>query len=196
MGMKKFAYVILVGLAVVGMTGCTKGDKVKNTTLYVEQNGKVTSAIVEALDKDYFSIKELEKWIDEEVNTYNKENKGSIKVRKCEEESGKARVTLEFPSLEDYSTFNNVEAFFGTIEEAEKAGYSFNSEYISAKGKPSVTGAELEGSKSYYVLIVEEAQTIELDEDILYASSNVKVKGERASVDADTKELAYIIYKP
>lgn len=194
--MKKLACIALAGLVAIGMTGCTKGDKVKNTTLYVEEGGKVTSAIVEPLDKDYFSITELEKWTNEEVKEYNDSNKSSIEVKKCEEQSGNARVTLEFPSVKDYGAFNNVEAFYGTIADAKKAGYDFEGEFISAKDKPSITYVELEGSKSYYVLIVEEAQTVELDDDILYASSNVKVKGEKAAIDEDTRELAYIIYKP
>lgn len=194
--MKKYICIMLAAVFVFVAAGCSKGDKVKKTTLYVEEDGSATSAIVESLDKDYYSVNELEKWINEAVDEFNKTNKGSIEVEKCEVEDGNAKVTLEFASLKDYGDFNNVRAFNGTIEEAQKAGYNLEGEFLSAKGKPSVTYAELEGSKSYYVLVIEEAQTVELENDILYASSNVKVKGKKAVIDKNTKEFAYIIYKP
>lgn len=196
--MKKLACVMLLAcLTAAGLTGCTKGNDAKQTTLYVDHNGRVTSAIVESLDKDYYDMKELQDWTQQEVDAYNKENgDDAVVIKKCEKEDKNAKVTLEYASMKDYSEFNHVDAFFGTIEEAAGEGYDFEDEFDSAKGKPSIGYTELEGSKEYYVLITEESQTIVLDDDILYASPNVKVKGDTADIENDNKGLAYIIYKP
>lgn len=193
--MKKAVYGILLLSVVFVTAGCTKGDKVGKTTLYVEEDGKVTEAIVESLDKDYFDAGELEEWIDSEVEKYNKENDNAVDLKKYEVEDKTARVTFEYDSMADYSRFNNMHTFCGTIAQAEKAGYDFEGEFASAGDKPSITHKEIEGSKKYKVVIAEAAQTVVLENDILYAGSNVKVKGRKATVDADTKDLAYIIYK-
>lgn len=193
--MRRIVYSLLLICIVIMATGCTKGDKVKKTTLYVDNNGKITEAIVESLDKNYYDFKELEDWIDSEVDAYNKSNGKVIDLKKCQSEDNKVKVTMEYDSMKDYSQFNNVKAFCGTIAEAEKAGYEFEGEFISAKDKPSITHAELEGSKKYRAIIVDESQTIVLKEEILYASSNVKVEGKNATVKTETNELAYIIYK-
>ncbi len=192
----KRIYIGLLLLCVTVMTlGCTKGDKVKKTTLYVENNGKVTEAIVESLDKKYYDADEMEDWIEEEVDGYNKEHGNVVDLKKCEVEDEIAKVTFEYEAMADYSDFNHVKAFCGTIAQAEKAGYRFEGEFLSTKDKPSITHMELEGSKKYKAVIMEDSQTVILENDILYASPNVKVNGKKATVETGTGELAYIIYK-
>lgn len=189
-----FCVLLVLGVMFV-MSGCTKGDKVKKTTLYIEEDGKLTEAIVEALDKKYYDAGEMEDWIDEEVKAYNKEHGSAVDLKKCEVDGKEAKVTFEYKSMVDYSEFNNVKAFCGTIAQAEKAGYGFEGEFISTKDKPSITHMELEGSKKYKVVILEDSQKVVLENDILYASPNVKVDGKKATVEASTNDLAYIIYK-
>lgn len=191
------ACVIMPCAVMLLATGCTKGADATKTTLYVEDDGKVTSAIVESLDKDYYDMDELEKWTIQEIESYNDDNtEDAVVLKKCEKEDGNAKVTLEYASMEDYSSFNHVDAFCGTITEAAEAGYDFGDELKSTKGKPSIGYTELEGNDDYYALITQEAQEIVLDNDILYASSNVKVNGAKATIDKDNRELVYIIYKP
>lgn len=193
--MKKKTGCLLLVMA-MAMTGCSKGDDVKKTTLYVDEDGEITEAIVETLDKDYYDSGEMENFIEEETAAYNKQaGDEKVEIAKCEVEDGKARVTMEYESMKEYGEFNSVTAFHGTVSEAKKAGYDFEGEFVSAKDKPSITYKELKGSKEYYVVIVEGEQTVILDEDVLYASPDVKVEGEKAIVE-NSDEKAYIIYKP
>lgn len=193
--MKRIVCGALVVCMAFVMTGCTKGAKVKKTTLYIEENGKVTEAIVETLDKDYFDSKEMKEWIKEEIKSYNKENGKVVDMKTYKTDKKTARVTVEYDTMKDYSGFNHVKAFCGTIAEAQEAGYTFDGEFVSTKDKPSITRVELDGSQKYKAVIVEDSQTIMLEEDILYASSNVKVNGKKAVVKTGVNELAYIIYK-
>lgn len=186
----------LLFVTAVALMGCSKGDDVKKTTLYIDEDGEVTEAIVEALDKDYYDSNEMENFIEEEVDAYNKEaGSDKVDVVKYEVENHKAKVTIEYESMADYGKFNNVSAFYGTIKEAKKAGHEFEGEFLSAKDKPAITYKELKGSNSYYAVVVEGKQTVVLDNDVLYASPNVKIKGEKAIVE-NSNEKAYIIYKP
>lgn len=196
--MKKLTGICFILAVVLSITACKKGDKVKETTLYIE-DGKVTEAIVESDEKDYYNEKELTDWVENVVKDYNKENSKVLEIEKCEIEKDKAKVTIVYPSLQDYSSFNHLKAFEGTIAEAKEAGYELEGEFRSTKGKPSVTYAELEGSKEYHVIVLEivaAPQTVVLEEDVLYVSSNVKADKNQAKIKKETKDLAYIIYKP
>lgn len=195
--MKKFVYIMILLAASVLAAGCGKGDNVKTTTLYVEKDGTVVQAITEAMDKSYFNEKDLDQWVEDYVKEYNKEaKKEAIQVKKSEVEEKKAKVTIEYASMEDYSAFNNVEAFEGTVAKAQKEGYDLNREFKSAKGKPSITMDEIDGSEEYHIIVLEESQTVVLEKDALYASSNVKCNGKKAAAKIKTGEFAYIIYKP
>lgn len=194
--MKKLTGIICIVCFVLFVGGCAKGDKVKKTTLYVEKN-KVTEAIVETLDEEYYDAKKMKDWVTKEVDAYNKEQGSDVlEMVKCEVEDKTAKVTIEYDTMKDYETFNGVRAFCGTIQKAEKAGYDFEGEFKSTKGKPQITHAELENSESYYAVIVSEAQEVILEDEILYASPNVSVKGKKAVIDKGAGNLAYIIYKP
>lgn len=194
--MKKVTGILLILAVIAASVGCAKGEKVKETTLYIEDNGKVKEAIVDKDKNVNVSEKELTKWVDEAIEEYNKENKNALEVTQCEVEDNTVRVSIEYASLKDYSAFNNVKAFDGTVADAKKAGFEMAGEFLSTKGKPSITYAELEDSKEYHLIIIEDPQTLVLEEDVLYASSNVKVEKNKAIIESGTKELAYMIYKP
>ena len=82
----KVIAVTLVGLvAVTVLTGCGK-KKVGDITvgagenaIFLEKNGKVSYAIGEAFDKDYYNKKDLKQKIKSEVKDFNK-NSHSAKL--------------------------------------------------------------------------------------------------------------------
>lgn len=194
--MKRLAGMISVVFVMLFAVGCAKGDKVKNTTMYMEKD-KITEAIVEELDEEYYDAKKMKDWAKQEVDAYNQEHGGNaLEMIKCEVKDEIARVTIEYNTMKDYSSFNGLEAFCGTIKEAEQAGYEFEGEFKSSKGKPSITHTELENSEAYSVVILAEAQQVILENEILYASPNVSVKGKKAVIGEEKGEPAYIIYKP
>lgn len=197
---KKIMAVVLIFASVATLfAGCGKGDNAMETTLYIEKKGKVTEAIVEAWDKDFFSEKDLKSQIDSAIKDFESTNKkGSVSLDKYEIVDKKAHVNLIYDSMESYSEFDNVVAFMGTISDAQLEGYSFEGEFLSTEKKPSITIEELDGSKNYNVVILSDCQKVSTDFKILYASGNVKVeKGNKTAVISDVSKnnLAYLIYK-
>ncbi len=196
---KKIAALVLFTALLA--VGCGKKDKAAETTLYIEKNGEVTEAIVESWDESFFDEKDLKSDINDEIKDFKSINKdASISMENLEIEDKKARVSMKYDSIASYSGFNKVDAFQGTISEAQSQGYTFDGEYISTDKKPSITVDELDGSNKYCVVILSENQKISTDFKILYASDNVKVSGNKKTADIDIKKedadsLAYIIYK-
>lgn len=195
---KKLVYGTVL-LCVLYLTGCGSDKQVKENTLYVKNNGKVVGALSEKFDKDYYKEDELSDWIKAEVDSYNKENgKKTLKLGECEIEDDQAKVSISYASIEDYANFNQVVAFEGTIAEAQKAGYTFAGEFKSTTDKPSITNKEIDGSKEYKVLILEESQQLVMEKKILYINDVVQVNEDnlkKAKVNASKKNLAFIIYK-
>lgn len=197
--MKKALVCCTILLSVLHLTGCGSDKNVKENTLYVNNNGKVIGALYERLDKNYYNEEELSDWILAEVDSYNKENgKKTLKLRECEVGDGQARVSIRYASIEDYADFNQVVAFEGTIEEAQKEGYTFAGEFKSTADKPVITNKEIDASSEYKVLILEESQQLVMEEKILYVNEVVSVNKDnlkRAKVNASKQNLAFIIYK-
>lgn len=197
--MRKKLVCCTVLLCVLYLTGCGSDKKVKENTLYVKNNGKIVGALFEKLDKDYYKDEELSDWILAELDSYNKENgKKTLKLRECEVGYDQARVSISYASIEDYADFNQVVAFEGTIAEAQKEGYTFTGEFKSTSDKPAITNKEINGSKEYKVLILEESQQLVMEEKILYVNEVVQVNDDnikRAKVNASKQNLAFIIYK-
>lgn len=194
-------YAVSISVFLFGMfvlAGCAKGSKAAQNTLYVEKNGKVTGAIVEDWNKDFYDEDELKKQINSEIDSYEAANdKSSIKLQKFEIEDKKAKVNLLYDSLGTYADFNDVVAFNGTIKQAQEAGFGFEGEFISTGNKPAITINEIDGSEKYKVLILSEKQKIKTEFKILYASNNVKVSKDNktAVINEDDSAIGYLIYK-
>lgn len=190
---------LLLILIATLFTACGKGDKVSKTTLYIDKKGKLTEAIVEGWDTSLYNEKDLEKYIDKEIDAYEASNKdSSVKLKKFKVEDKKIRVIITYDSIKSYSQFNKVTAFDGTIKQAQEQGYLFEGEFVSTDGKPSITVEQLDGSSDYYAVILSEKQEVFTDFKILYASTNVKIEkdGKKAVIsDEDMNSPVYLIYK-
>ena len=197
---KKIAGVtIACSLSVLLLSGCTKGNKATQTTVYIDRNGKITEAIVEYWDQKYYDEDDLKSQIDNEIKQYEDENKdSSVKLNKFKVENKKIKVNLTYDSASTYSEFNNITAFCGTILKAQEEGFSFDGKFNSTNDKPSVTIEELDGSEEYSVYILSEKEKVNTEFKILYASENVKVSDNKKTAvisDEDENSLAYLIYK-
>ena len=150
----------------------------------IQEDGTVTERVSEELDESYYDETELEGMIASEVSEYNRENgEDSVAVTKMEIQDGKADLTLTFASGEDFASFNNVEFYYGSIINAQLAGYLFDTEFKQVRDGV-VVGGTVSGSKalrdmSAQVLIVEAPMEVEVPGTILYTSVNSEVLSER-----------------
>lgn len=198
---KKFLFAgfsLIFSLIII--TGCAKGNKAEENTIYINKNGNVTGAIVESFDKDIYKEDELKTQIEKEIEVYEEDNKdASIKLQKFDVSDGKAKVNIEYDSIESYSGFNNVVAYCGTIKAAQAAGYEFLGEFKSTGKKPPITIEEIDKSEDYKVIILSERQKIVTDFKVLYTSTNVEVSDDLKTVTVsdsdDNTQYIYIIYK-
>lgn len=206
--MKKFIRAGLTAILCAGLLSAC-GDKLNadTTTVYVDKKGKVTSVDVEKLDREYYDETELEEFIDKQIAEYNEDNGEKIEKKSFQVKDGEAKLTMSYDSFEDYSDFNGIEAYSGTIVKAQAEGYDFNQKFLKAPEKSGKERAEKVNKKeviaddSNKVLIIKTNTDVKVDGKILFVSeknasvtgkNTVSVTGNEAGEEA---ELTYIIYK-
>ncbi len=207
---RKIATLIAVYLVlcVLFVTGCEQEKvyvPVTVNTLEVTEDGSLIGYIVEAFDKDYYDIQELDSMVRSEMDIYN-EKKANLaagvgrvpiqveKVMMAEDGSANAVVALNFANAAVYRDYMGKDIFYGTVSQAVSSGYTLTGMLNSVKDG-AVFGTEQivkDGEKS--VLIVEDTVSIRVNDKVQYLSPNAKLT-EEGFVDGTSEEPKYIITK-
>ncbi len=197
--MKKWIVLMMSICSSILIYGCgSQNTAVNETTVIVNKNGKVTDAIVESFDADYYNAGELRSMIDKELEEYQKlsGSKGNAVLSDFEVAQGLARVLIEFASPEDYASFNGVPFFYGTISEAYEAGYDLDVTLKSSAGQDIIGKTELMDMEKKHIVIVSEPIRIQTYGKILFSTANVDILDEKAArISAESEGLAYLIVK-
>ncbi len=177
---KGLLLVVFVVLA-FGCVGCGSTFKTEESAIYVKDNGHVIEASIEAFDKEIYKEDELETFVKESIDHFNKENgDGAVKMADLEVKDKKAKLYLEFKSGEDYAKFDGKDFFSGTVAEAIAEGYSFDETYFKVDGKK--LGKEVTDNdmleEELNVVILKERVGVKVDGTVCYVSDNVKVQAE------------------
>ena len=194
-----FTMILCMGL----LSGCSKKTDVDTSTVFIEKKGKITSVDVEALDKDYYDEAELESYITDHVNDYTSENGNTVEMAAFTVTDQVAKLQMQYDSYEDYTAFNGIELYDGTVVEAEAAGYDFDTDFISASDEDTkkVSKDDVLADDNNKVVIIKANVDVKVDGTILYVSkentkvtekNKVSITGEGSAEEA---ALTYIIYK-
>lgn len=172
-GLAVVLLVILI-LSIVLFVNDGKYDTGTNA-VYVLENGKVVSVSVEAFDEKAYDKEELKAYIKETIDTYNSENGETLaKQKTLEIKDGAANLVMEYAGADVFEDFEGIELFEGSIADAKKAGYTFESEFASiTDGKISACSAEdFMDNADYKVVIIKANTTVCIeDREICYVST-------------------------
>lgn len=171
---------ILVVLVTVLFSGCDNLKDVEATTISIGSKGAVTEVIVESTEGDSYTAEELETFVGEDVESFNK-SAGSdhVKLKSCEIKENVARIVMEYDSCADYAAYHGTELFWGTVEEARASGYNFETEFRDNNGESAASSTILANNKDWQVVILEEPVNVQVAGDILYASTNAEITAKR-----------------
>ena len=198
--------------ACVFLAGCGEmEDGVQVTNLQVDKNGRVTSNIVEDFDKDFYAIDALQEMVQAEIDDYNRTHPDAVALADLKpygEEEEKVLVSVQFATCEDYEAFNGAELFYGTVEQAQTAGFSLDVELVSASdGTKKIGEADILGMKDMHILIVRQSAQVSqvvVPEKVQYMTEGTVLAGAKAVTipgpenpsDLNWKgELTYILMK-
>lgn len=182
-----FAISAMMLLALCMLCGCGNNYDAKESTVFVLKNGKVVSTDVEQFSTDTYNEEELKKYIDSAIDEYNTINgKNSVKLKKLSVEDNVAKLSLIYEDVNDYSKFNGIELFSGTIAEALAQGYSFSEDFAKIDGDKitECDSDEINSLSGYNVAVIKNNVNLNVYGEIKYATiKNTKlVDGKTLSI--------------
>ncbi len=199
--MRKIIFACIMILCMGLLSGCSHKTDADVSTVFVEKSGSIVSVDVETLDKEYYNAEELESYITEHVENYTSANKDTVEMKSFDAEEGSAKLIMEYDSYQDYSGFNGIELYVGSIVTAQAEGYDFDTEFNSAEENTPVTKEEVISDDDNKVAIIKANVDVRVPGTILYVSAKdtqikekdtVSITGTRSNEEAAP---TYIIYK-
>ncbi len=184
--MKKWKGVLTVFLAASCLGGCSQ-FKAEHNAVKLKKDGSVQAAVIDTLDKSYYSREELEKAVDDAVAQYNdSQEKSPIVVKKFSGEESNVELYIDYAAAEDYQKFNNVTFYAGDLQGAYDGKYEFPDEFLkveNGKVTETVTRSDILSGLNYEVLIYSEEMDVEVPGKILYISSDAMVTGRKTATN-------------
>lgn len=171
------------------------------STAEFRKDGSIRVTSVESFEQAYYDADELAQEIRSSVEAYN-EKKGDTGIREesFEAADGSAKAVLIYTSADDYENFNETTLFMGTVQEAENAGFDFESIMQAVSNEDSsriLTQATLDQLLSNETIILTEQMDVVLPkkEKFLYATPNLGVTDfqHAAAIDTISDEKPAII---
>lgn len=196
----RLAAVLSVLCSFFFLAGCgEQKNGMQITNLQIGKDGRVTSNIVEAFEKGFYTIEGLEAMIQEEITAYNANHPEAVVLKTaelCKEDESKVLVTMEYASDADYAAFNKEELFFGTVAEAEAAGFELNVELVSAADENiKLTKEDIAGMTDSHILIIRENIQVLLPEKVLYMTAGTELINSKSINVQKADGLTYVIMK-
>ena len=205
--MKRIGCAILAVL-MFGMTlvGCGPVDSESNL-IYVNKKGQVQTVDVEEFDKSYYGEEDFKTFAQEAIDAYNKSHEvDAITLKEFTLEENIAKLKMEYKSVTDFSDFNEITLFQGSIAAAVSEGYLFDVDFSKVE-KGAVTGkatrADILEEDGLSVVVINANTNVKVAGAICYVSTanvTVTAKDTVSIYDEENTSLitdvyTYIIYK-
>jgi len=205
--MKRIGCAILAVLMLgILFTGCGSVDSETNM-IFVEKKGQVQTVDVEEFDKSYYSEEDFKAYAQEAIDTYNKSHEvDAITFTEFTLEEDVAKLKMEYKSVDDFSNFNEITLYQGSVAAAVSDGYLFDVDFSKVE-KGEVTGkatrADILAEEGLSVVIIKANTNVMVDGTICYVSTaNVTVTDkdtisiyDEENTSLSTDVCTYIIYK-
>lgn len=194
--MKRCLMILCTLFLTLFLTACGSSFEPSVTSLYVQKDGKLTYAVVESFEKEYYSFSEFQSMIDREVDSCNSNySEPVISVERLDVEDGTLYLLLNFANADAYSRYNEEYCFVGTIEDALSTGQSFSLLFKDAEYEERTT-AEVTEKKDDQVVILQKEGIVQLEKPVKYVSNNVEIISDHmveVMPIEEQDEYAYII---
>ncbi|MBR3770566.1 MAG: hypothetical protein IKL06_08540 [Lachnospiraceae bacterium] len=190
----------------MSFAGCGSVDSETNM-IFVEKKGQVQTVDVEEFDKSYYSEEDFKTFAQEAIDAYNKSHEvDAITLAEFTVEEDVAKLKMEYKSVKDFSNFNEITLYQGTVAAAVSDGYLFEVDFSKVE-KGEVTGkatrADILAEEGLSVVIIKANTNVMVDGTICYVSTpNVTVTDKNTvsiydeeNTSLTTDVCTYIIYK-
>ncbi len=182
----RFLNIVLTFFVCIATTGCGATEE-GQSGIAIDKEGAVTSVIYDDFGEEYYELSELTDMAAQEISYYNSEyDAPRIELTDAQtSEEGIVRLAMEFSNSTDYSHFNQVTLFYGTLAEAEENGYKLSGDLIDSDGV-KLSSVELDGLRDRHIIISSEKIRINTPYNIAYTTRGVLI------TDKKEADLSYV----
>ena len=205
--MKRIGCAILAVLMLCGLfAGCSSVDSESNM-IFVGKKGKVQTVDIEEFDKSYYSEEDFKTFAQEAIDEYNMSHEvEAITLTEFAVKDEVAKLKMEYKTVSDFSNFNEITLYQGSVTAAVSEGYLFDVDFSKVeKGEATgnATRADVLAEEGLSVVIIKANTNVKVEGTICYVSTdNVTVTGNDTVAIYDEENTAlitdvctYIIYK-
>ena len=203
----------LAGVCILNLAGCGAGaldEPINTSAIVLAADGSFTQCRVEALDREYYQLSELDSMIRQEVQDFVNQRGGQNadgeplvsveEVSYLEEDSSQVMVALHFADSQVYEDYmaevdqQPHELFYGTLQQALERGYELGGVLLDAKKGTVIAPEQLEKNADNLILVFEDELQIRCPSKVLYCSSNVSLT-DAGYAQGTGEGLKYILMK-
>ena len=163
------------------------------SVIFILEDGQIVTNDVVMFDTSKYSQDELNAFIEETIDTYNKEHgEDSVVQESFEIDNNVASLILTYKDAATYTDFSGTEMYVGTISDAVAKGYKFEGQFASIVDGRAVACSidKFYGQSELKVAIVKANTKISVEGEILYVSTeNVAQFGENWIITKDGYNL-------
>lgn len=171
-------------LLVPQLSGCGQrvvAKTLKESTLVISADGRLTAYLVGEFDKSYYDLTELAAMAEDEAVEFGGgiEDAAPVKmesVEPAEDGSNRVVVTYSFDSADSYEEFIEDTLFYGTVEEALARGYG--------------SGVSLQNVNDGFIMTGQDLSQIQGKHLVVFCPKQVEISKEQET------EKHFIIYCP
>lgn len=159
-------------------------DRIDTTTISIDKDGRVTSTIIEDFGESNYDLQELRDMASREASVYNSDfmsDKVFLESTSQNEQTGDVTMVISYNSTSDYSHFNQVSLFYGTVSEALEKGYKISDQLVDKDGN----ALEEEGINEHledHIIISSDKSNIVAPYNISYMTRGTYLKGKKEAV--------------
>lgn len=198
----------MLAVLILGMlfAGCGSVDSESNM-IFVGKKGKVQTVDIEKFDKSYYTEEDFKVFAQEAIDEYNRSHEvDAVTLTEFEVKDEVAKLKMEYKTVSDFSNFNEITLYQGSVTAAVSEGYLFDVDFSKVeKGEVigNATRADVLAEEGLSVVIIKANTNVMVEGTICYVSTpNVTITGNDtvAIYDEENTALAtdvctYIIYK-
>lgn len=167
----------ILAIACVLSSGCAFPGRSGSNVLSVDEKGVLTEKIQESDSGGGYTEDELKQYITESIKAYDSSDDAAVKLDACKIDGDTVKIEMTYRTVQDYSNYNNVPCYLGTLDQAKAAGFDVDQNYLDEDGKEGDQALIRQRAKEWKVFIVSEPVDVRTPDKILYATDNVSITG-------------------
>lgn len=196
--MKKARIVLAAMIAGAMLSGCagrggsTSTFSPEQSSVFVTRDGRVSSALVETYENDYYDQTELKTAIEAAVADFNTEQgRTAVSLSSCTLGNGKAIALFDYANGSDLCSFSaktkddatQVQTFeITTVSDGMVSGSAADVQWKKAKDGSGVTVDKVKKKGDLHLVVMDGQATVQTEGKIQFYSGDISLKDEHTAV--------------